>query len=239
MKNMDITKKIMKKIRSGKVKVKPAYLILAEKYGVVGVIALLLTLAALTFNVVLFLLKRTGNLEFLSFGSLGVLAFLQAFPHLPIIIMLLGLFFAIRLLRYFDISYKKPFSFIVVLALFGVLGMGTILANTRINTKLENLPVARRIYGQRFGRNGFLGNIIEVKEGSLIIERFGTKERVEVFLSDDTHFPTGSNFEKGQDLRVVGTEKNGQFNAFGIRVMDENAPATRGVKGFRRLQRRP
>ncbi|MGB6881985.1 MAG: hypothetical protein WBD86_01660, partial [Microgenomates group bacterium] len=117
----------MKKIRSGKVKVKPAYLILAEKYGVVGVIALLLTLAALTFNVVLFLLKRTGNLEFLSFGSLGVLAFLQAFPHLPIIIMLLGLFFAIRLLRYFDISYKKPFSFIAVLALFGVLGMGTIL----------------------------------------------------------------------------------------------------------------
>ena len=239
MKKVDVTKKITKKIKTGKVKIRPAYIILAEKYGVVGAIALLLITAVLTFNIFLFLLKQTGNLEFLSFGSVGILAFLQAFPYIPVIIMLFVLFLAIRLLKYFDISYKKSFSFIALSIFAGVLGLGIALANTRINTRLENLPAMRGFYQQGFGRNGFIGSIVEPKENSIVVERFDTNEVVEVFLTNNTKSPSISSFNKEDIIRIVGLEKDGRFEAVGIRLFDGKTPANGRVKGLRRFPQRP
>ncbi|MBU0572229.1 hypothetical protein KKH23_00990 [Patescibacteria group bacterium] len=238
MKKVDITKNIMSKIKTGKVKIKPAFMVLGERYGVVGAIALLLTTAVLTFNIFLFLLKQTGNLEFLSFGSAGILAFLQAFPYFPVTIMLFVLFLAIRLLKYFDISYKKSFSFLALFIFASVLGLGIALANTKINARLENIPALRGFYHQGFGRNGFMGNILELKENSIIVERDDTDEVMEVFLTDDTNLPYGKSFSEKGTVRIIGSEKDGRFEAAGLRPFDGSIPANGNVKGSRKqLQR--
>jgi len=236
-KKIDITKKLMEQIEAGKIKIKPAYLILAEKLGVLLLIILLIMATVLIFNIPLFLLKQSGNLAFLSFGSFGILAFLQTLPYFPIAIMLFGLFLTMKLMKYFDISYKRSFPLIAVLILAVVVGGGITLASSRINTRLEHFPGIKGFYQQKFGSNGFLAEVKEIKENSLIVTRLDTGQIIKVFITERTHSRNGENFSEGQNIRIVGIEKDNKFEATGIGVPKMIPPMTRGkVKGFMKFQ---
>ena len=70
--------------------------------------ALLLSalIAVFFINLVLFYAKSTDNLEYLSFGFQGALAFLESFPYLWMLLGILFIFIACYLIKKYDISYK-------------------------------------------------------------------------------------------------------------------------------------
>ena len=102
--------KVMKKIKDGKINLRSRYIFLAKKLGLGGGLTLSLILAALFLNLAFFSMKTSGSLEFLSFGRIGILAFLESFPYLWILIGLAFFTIASAILSRYDLSYKKPFK---------------------------------------------------------------------------------------------------------------------------------
>ena len=107
-----IENQIMKKIEKSKIKSK--YFVLTEKIGLGGGLIFSILLSIFFLNLFLFYIKSIDNLEYLSFGKNGILAFLESFPYHWLLIFIIALFIAGYLITKYDISYKKPFIYIAI-----------------------------------------------------------------------------------------------------------------------------
>jgi hypothetical protein len=88
MQDEKLENSIMGKIKSGQVKLKSKYIFWAEKLGLGTAFALTVILSILFFNLILFYLKETDNLKYLSFGKFGIFAFLESFPYLLVVVFI-------------------------------------------------------------------------------------------------------------------------------------------------------
>jgi preprotein translocase subunit SecG len=108
MSNKDLEKNIMDKIKTGQVKLKSKYVFLAEKLGLGTAFTLSTVLSILLFNLTLFYMKETDNLQYLSFGKRGILAFLESFPYMLVVSFIILILLAGYLISKSEAGYKKP-----------------------------------------------------------------------------------------------------------------------------------
>lgn len=221
--------KIMSEIKSGKVKLRSKYFFLAEKLGLESAFILSVILAVLFFNLFFFYLKTTDNLEYLSFGTVGILAFLESFPYLLIISFILFLFIAGYLITKADFSYKKPFKYFAVILIVFVMFVGTVLSFTNISEKFEKeifsenssgnilRPFLNRGMGLR--NNGLSGKIFEVSDNYLVVEIPSGLQKVNI---ENLEIEKEFNFEKGQFVIIIGERKDNDFRADKIKIVNEN-----------------
>ena len=131
-----IENEVMNKISSGKLQLRSKYIFLAEKLGIGSAFTLTILLAVLCFNLALFYLRASDNMAYLSFGSQGFLTFLESFPYLLVVALIILVFCAGWLIKKSDLSYKKPFGYFAVgLICFVVIG-GIILTYTTVAGKI-------------------------------------------------------------------------------------------------------
>jgi len=219
-KGIDLEAKVMKRIKDEKISFRSKYIFLAKKLGLGGGFILSLVLAILFFNLTFFTMKVSGNLEFLSFGRMGILAFLQSFPYHWILIGLLFFLVSSTILSRYDISYKNPFKAILAV-LFGIVFVvGILLAVSGINEVIEEKVVPDRtpilcfLY-RRMGvacNTGLVGDVIEIRSDGLVVET-GDKRKVFVELTEDTLLPEGSDPKIGECICVVGKWDKENFRA--------------------------
>ncbi len=223
-KQVNLQEKIMRKIEEEKITIRSRYIFLAKKLGLNGGFALSLILAVLFFNIAFFSLKSSGNLEFISFGRIGLFVFLESFPYEWIIFAVLFFIGASLLLSRYDVSYKKPFKILVVVLLVVVLSASTILAISGINENLERkatentIPILKIFYGPRKGiwRHGLVGEIIQIQTKAFVLQTSQEKQVI-VKLTEKLHSFFQSDFKTGDYIRVVGEWKDNDFQAFAIR----------------------
>lgn len=229
--DIDIEKKVMGKIRSGKVTLRSKYIFLAEKLGVGSVIVFTILLAILFFNLVLFYLKASDNLAYLSFGRFGMLAFLESFPYWLVIVFILLIFIAGYFLKKSAFAYKKPFGWLTLILIVLILLAGTGLAFTKIgfNERFERealgphsrLPFARHFMpgGWREFSRGVAGKIVLIKNDHLIAQTPRALERI---------YFAGLPVEQIRAARVgdlavfIGERREGDFYAQDMRVLNPN-----------------
>jgi len=223
-KQLHLEGKIMRKIKDGKVKLRSRYIFLAKKLGLGGGVVLSVILAILFLNLAFFALKISGNLEFLSFGRIGFLAFLESFPYQWIIIGLIFFITASALLSRYDICYKKSFKALLAILLLIIFIAGIVLAMSGINERMEDKVTKGKIlflqpfYGKMRGmwRNGIVGRIIKIQDSILTIET-PDDNQVRVQLTSDTRLLSGPGLQVGDYIRAVGKWDKDNFEAFGIR----------------------
>jgi hypothetical protein len=236
----NIENKVMAEIKSGKVKLRSKYVFLAEKLGVGSALALSIILAVLFFNLALFYLRASDNLVYLSFGSRGLLAFLDSFPYGLIIIFVISLFVAGFILKKTDTAYKKPFGFLAIFLIIAVTLLGAMLTFTRLAERIEQgmfdphspgrffRPFMERGLNER--RGGIVGRVIEVGGGYFIIQTPHGLDRVDIsFLEKDLT----EEVKVGSWIMAVGDKDQGIFSARLIKVIDE-----RGIPMIERGVRR-
>lgn len=169
---------IMGKIKTGQVKLRSRYVFLAEKMGLGTAFALTVLLSVLFFNLILFYLKETDNLKYLSFGKFGIFAFLESFPYLLVIAFIFLIVLSGYLITRSDVSYKKPFGYLAVgLALF-IMVFGGVLTFTNLAQGFERQA--------RMGNgavNMFLKPLTEMRDRGV----------------------AGMVFEKGDDYMIIET----------------------------------
>jgi len=234
-KELHLQTKIMKKIKDEKIGFRSKYIFLAQKLGLGGGLALSLLLAILFLNLAFFALTISGSLEFLSFGRMGILAFLESFPYHWIVMGLIFFVVASIILSRYDISYKKPFKKLLAVLLLLIFIASTALAISGINEAMEEkvaqgrIPVLRPFYGRRGGiwKNGLVGEVIEIRSGGLVLET-RHKQKVFIELTKNTFFPSGSDFKVGDRIRAVGEWDGENFRASALQLTHKGRRLMRG-----------
>ncbi|MCK4592570.1 hypothetical protein KAT63_04000 [Candidatus Parcubacteria bacterium] len=240
----ELENKIMSEIKSGKVRLRSKYLFLAEKLGLESAFVLSVALSILFFNLFLFYLKTTDNLEYLSFGASGIAAFLESFPYLLIISFIFFLFLAGYLMMKTDFSYKKPFKYFAVSLIAIIMTIGGVLAYTDMSEKIEEQAFSENLSGailkpflnrgMGLRKNGLSGKIFEVSDDYIIMEIPSGLQKV-----DTRNLKSKEELEldKDQFVVVIGERKGDIFIASQIKVVDENSMPMikRGIyRGYRK-----
>jgi hypothetical protein len=230
--------KIMSEIKSGRVKLRSKYIFLAEKFGFDSVLFLTVFFAVLFAALFFFVMKETDSLEYLSFGRIGFLAFLESFPYLFIIGFILLLLAAGFLISRTDWSYKKPFKYIALSLVVFALATGSVFAYSGITKKLEEGAYGGRPWGALFkpffehglrerGRS-IVGQVFETSTNYLILE---TPRGLEKINFAPSCLCDANQFTADQFLVAIGKKQGYDFIAEKIRLVErENLPMIeRGV----------
>ncbi len=218
---------IMSKIRSGKVKLKSKYIFLAEKLGMESAFALSVILSVLFANLFFFYLKSTDNLEYLSFGSDGIYAFLESFPYLLVASFIVFILIAGYLLAKADFSYKKPFKYFALSLITFVFVSGGVLAYTNLSERIEEEVFSEGpssfimkpflLRGVELRKTGLSGRIFEISHDYFVIETPNGFQKVDIGYLQ----PEKNEFINGQFIVIIGERKKNVFMARRIRVVGE------------------
>ena len=217
-----IENKIMDKIKDGRIKLKSKYIFWAEKLGLGTAFTLSVILSILFFNLILFYLKETDNLKYLSFGKFGIFAFLESFPYLLVIAFILLIILAGYLITKSDASYKKPFGQIIIVMISIIMFFGVILTFTNISNQIENYSrnMKERILlpFDNVRERGVSGIIYELYDDYLILQ---TPQGLRTVKFDKDY-----KLEVGQFIISVGETKQYDFFAKDIKIIKkEEIPA--------------
>lgn len=230
--NKELEKNIMDKIKTGQVKPRSKYLFLAEKLGLGTAFALSVVLAALLFNLILFYMKETDNLHYLSFGKIGILAFLESFPYVLVIIFILFIVLAGYLTTKSDISYKKPFGYLAVTLIISIMFFGGALTYTKIAESIEKgkHPFNRFLMKGSLDmrEKGIAGIVFEKGDDYLILETPHGLRNINLDKTEENL----SEIEKGEFIVAVGDNSEYDFMAQKIRILkkEEMPIIKRGIE---------
>lgn len=225
---VNIENKVMEEIKSGKVKLRSKYVFLAEKLGVGSAFAFSIILSILFFSLVLFYLRSSDNLFYLSFGSRGLLAFLDSFPYGLIIVFVVFLFVAGFILKKTGVAYKKPFGILAVLLIVSVTLVGAMLTLTRLTERIEQRtfdtrsrnrilrPLMERGIVERKG--GIAGRIIEIDRGYFVVQ---TPQGARKIILVNLERPIDGVAEINSWVMAVGEKQGEDFVAKLIRVINQ------------------
>lgn len=212
----DLEDVIMGKIHHDEVKMKPQW------YFIIGSVVLFLSIFLLFFITILFLtitwyrLRVGGPFGYLAFGSVGWKAFIQTFPLLPFILALFGFFFGASLLKKYDFSYKKNFTFILAGTVLSLALAAFFVDYVGINEHLSQRRQLRPLYRDALESEEWLmGKVIVVQPPRLFIHTFENRDVVVVW-TEHTLIPFSDEFQPGQFVRVIGEWEGPEFVAKGI-----------------------
>ncbi|MFA6547869.1 MAG: hypothetical protein WCT11_02910 [Candidatus Magasanikbacteria bacterium] len=233
-----IEKKVMAEIKSGRVQLRSKYIFLAEKLGLRSALVLTVLLAVLFFNLVLFYLKASDNLAYLSFGNSGVFAFLESFPYLLVVsLIVLGLL-AGFIIKKIDFNYKKPFGYLAVGLVGFIIVGGIILAYTNVAENIEKDTFESRPGGFLFkpflahgleARNrGIVGRIVEFGDGYITIQTPQALEKI--ILTDNSVLPPQP-ISPGMFVMAIGVRNGKDFTVSKLQIInpEEMPMIQRGV----------
>ncbi len=133
---LKLEERIMSDIKSGRLKLRSKYIFLAEKFGLGGVFGFSLVLLVLFLSLLLFYLRSTDTLLYLTFGLDGLKSFLESLPYvllfsLAVLILIVG-----YLLTKFEFVYRQPLKYIFLGILILVIISASFLAFNRRGEKL-------------------------------------------------------------------------------------------------------
>ncbi len=222
----NLENKILTDIKSGRLKLRSKYIFLVERFSLGSVFILSLILIILFLNLVLFYIRATGNLAYLSFGIDGLAAFLESFPYLLVI----SLIILILLIGYFikknNLVYKLPFKYTVLFLLFIVILASSALAYTNIADKLEqqvyksetNIPFLKSFFncGHHSNNRGVVGVIQEIRPNELYI-----KSPHGFIIINFSKYQIQQDFKVGQFVMAIGIKNKNFFMAKRIRVINQ------------------
>src|SRR3989339_778882 len=212
--NTDIENKVMSDIKSGRVKLRSKYIFIAEKLGLGSAFALTALLAILFFNLFLFYLKATDNIWYLSLGSRGLFAFLESFPYLLVIGLIVSVFIAGFIIKRSNALFNKPFGLMAVLLVLFVVLTGTILTFTRMAEGFERAMFDRKPHGMFFrpflgpgldARHCGIAGIVSEIDGSVV--EIQTPRGIEKVDLSDLEMPLPAEIQMGMFIMAVGDKK--------------------------------
>lgn len=239
----EIEKKVMTEINSGRVKLRSKYIFLAEKLGVGSAFILTTILAVLFFTLVLYYLKASDNIGYLSFGSRGLFAFLESFPYLLVISLIVLILIAGFIIKTSDWSYKRPFGYLAISLLGFIIVFGSALAFTNIAERMENEAFGPHPMG-KFLRpfmtcgfdernSGIVGQVVSVisEEYILVVQTPRKLKKVDVSKLENPEVI--GLLRPGIFIMAIGEKRGENFAATGLQILaDDKIPPMigRGIK---------
>jgi len=225
-KNKKILTEVMKEIDKKEIKMKPRIFFVISSLLLSFGLFLSIALASFLINLISFRLRIHAPFQYLRFGKPGYLPFLHVFPWSMLILAIASIIIGIVIIRKYDISYKKSFWGIAIgLIVFAII-FGLVIDKTGINERASKFPPMREMYHREsVGPDWLAGKIIQVSERQLTLLTPFEKKTVIVKWDEDTLLPFGSEFQEGQEIRIIGNWQEEEFVAKGIDASNVKLPA--------------
>ncbi len=242
-----IGEKILKKIKKGKIKMKPkSYFVLKSILFVVGIVfAFLLTIFLASF--IIFILRASGVLNFPTFGLRGLGMFFTSLPWFLVLFVIVFVIILEFLAKRFSVVYQRPLIYSILGIVIIVLLLGVFIAGTPMHSKLfqgvqeGKLSVLRPLYKWRHIRtpdNVYFGRVLNLTDNGFEIE---TKEGeiLSIVISSETRFFQSVRYIKEEDSAMVIGDKDGFIiKAIGVRkITDEDTIRFHRCKLMRDIMR--
>ncbi len=165
--NMEnLEKKIMGEIESGRVTVRSRYLFMAEKLGLGSAMVLTVVLGSLFVALVLWYMKNSETLSYLSFGSDGILAFWESFPYGLLVSSIIIFLLIAYLFKKSGWVYKIPFGFIILalIACLSIIGIALNFTTLPGQISRQEIGPAKPLFrsilpNQKMGKGGMVGKM--------------------------------------------------------------------------------
>lgn len=214
----------MQKIKSEKIRMRPASVFLAEKLGLESALALLILASALLVNIFLYFLKKTGILKFMFFGWPGLKIILLTLPYDYIILFIVTIVLASFIMHKFDLSrgIRMGSNMSVLTLLTVTLLLGSFFAVSGVESithgwSKNEIPSSMGVSGRVIGSSSEQV-IIEDSDGAIKTLNFDS-------IKDPSSVPTIKKYEKNKVLRAVGKKDetdDTKFHAEIVECCDEN-----------------
>lgn len=146
-KKPDLSRKVMQTIKTQRLKMRPKiYFALGSVLLSVG-LAGAVVFSAFFINLIFFKLKthRPLGLLFLA-HQVGFKPFFLTFPWLSLSLSLVGVWLGSRMIKKYDISYKKNFWLLILILMLTVCVLGLFISKTKINPRLKKVRPLHHFY---------------------------------------------------------------------------------------------
>lgn len=218
--DIDVSGSVMEKIHNKKIRMKHPLFFLAQKLGLQSVLVLVITAAALLVSILLYFLKKTNVLKFLSLGLPGLKVIFLTLPYDYIALFIITVILANYILRKLDLNQEHKFFFnapvvtlfviaVLIGSFFCIMGIEQITKGWSKNKIPENMAICGKIAESTDKKA-----VIKDEQGNLI----------EIFFDNEIIFPFKSDYAKNKSLCAIGWREPMQksFHAEKIRCCDED-----------------
>lgn len=146
-KNLDrLQEDVMKRIREGKIKMKPKwYFVVGSFMAFIGLVGLSI-LAIFLINIVFFLFRKRGP------GIVRLEMMFSTFPWWVVFLAIVSILVAVLLLKRYDFSYKKNFWLVVLIFIASIFLAAWVIDYFGINETWSRHGPMRRFYQQIEGK---------------------------------------------------------------------------------------
>lgn len=220
----NLENKIMARIKSGQVSLRSRYVFMAEKLSLGSAVVLSLLLAVLLAALVLYYFKTSDNLIYLSFGSRGLMAFLESFPYLTVAVTVILVLAAGYLVKRAEFSYRWPFKYLALGLVGFVILSGVALGAVGVGEKIEQESLRAGWAGGLFrpllappyeGRRGLVGRVTEIGNDYLLVQ---TPRRVMRIDLSNLQATLPETIQEGIMVVAIGDRQEDSFAAKEIRL---------------------
>lgn len=194
----DVKHPIMEKIRQGSIKMKHPFVFIVEELGLRSALFVLVLAGAFSFSVILYLLKKTGALEFLSFGFPGIFVFLKILPYDYIALLLIAILVGSYILKKLDVSrafgffHIAPTVFLLLLiSAIGLFFLKSGIEQTNKGIRESKLP-----------EDALHGKVLDMSENTVTIEEENGK--IYKIIFDNNVFERKFESAKNKFLWAIG-----------------------------------
>jgi hypothetical protein len=228
-----VKKEVMTKIKSHDIKMKPKiYFAMISILLGVG-LSLSVFIVMFFVNIVFFRLRVYAPLGYLNLGPSGIKAFLFNLPLIHLIVSIVGIVLGLKILKRYDVSYRRNFKYIAIFVISAILTFAFFLDKLNIGDKLAANRGIRPLFMHRAAHNPWMaGEVVRVDKNTITIRtHFG--DEIILKLSEVVNAPTGSVFIVGDKIRAVGEWNKDVFEVEGIiKGKSSLVPKSGRVKGY-------
>ncbi|MFA5355173.1 MAG: hypothetical protein WC302_00320 [Candidatus Paceibacterota bacterium] len=222
-----IINKILDKVRSGQIKMRPSSYFILKTILAVAVIFVVAASILFLISLIFFNLKASGVWYLPRFGFPALGPYIKLLPW-ALISAVGALILVLEILaKRFSFVYKRPLVYsLIVIALLVFMG-SLILDRTPLHPSIfssQEDPLKNPFYrdiGMMQEKGIYRGTVLRILEQGFIIETLEDSE-IEILVDKDTKFIHREDLEKEDSVVVFGEEEEGKVRAKGVLEINDN-----------------
>ncbi len=229
-KHNSIQTEILQKIKTGEAKMRPKWhFVLKGILFLSGIITISLFLLYIS-SLMLFAMRQSGIWFVPSHSWYAIKLYLFSIPWLLVLLSLVFLIVLEILVRHYKFAYRKPILLslfiILILVVFGSLFISKIGLHQKyfnaINQK--SFGITKDVYckyGAKTGKGVHPGKVLSIDGSDFVLVNLN-RENILVHTNKRTRIPKFETISVGDNLLVMGENKQGEIVAVGIRKIPKD-----------------
>jgi len=225
-----IKETVLDKIKAGKARMIPRWhFVLRAALAAVGFL-IVAGLALYILSFAFFIVRKTGIWFLPDFGIRGIGVFLFSLPWFLVIAVIAFIIILEALVRQYSFGYRKPLLYSAIGIIVFVVAASVFVTETPFHEGLYRrahmgeLPIIGQLYRDYESprnKDAHIGTITEMTSDGFKIQN-PAGEILSVIVASDTGFPAGLDFQKGDQVLVLGSRDGDIVKAVGVRRIDND-----------------